>query len=229
MTSLFNSKIFASLSIDRQNKIKSAILDPINTELVEQLSSYVSVIDDVDEPSEDNTDNTDNTENTVEPTEEGNVDDESVAEDKVAENKVAEKPATGSDISEESVEPQSEKDEPIQSCCEEPTNEEVLANIDESIESSEDGTHLNLAEIKDKLNESECTQGVTRVQFIASDMNEVWIYYKDDVNVNMVLSSVIDIISNMYSELEFNRVARSYNAIVFETQLSISSTVINLE
>ena len=223
MTSLFNSKIFASLSIDRQNKIKSAILDPINTELVEQLSSYVSVMDDVDEPSEDNT------ENIVEPTEEDNVDDESVVEDKVAEDKVAKEPATGSDISEESVEPQSEENESVQSCCEEPTNEEVLANIDESIESSEDGTQLNLAEIKDKLNENECTQGVTRVQFIASDMNEVWIYYKDDVNVNMVLSSVIDIISNMYSELEFNRVARSYNAIVFETQLSISSTVINLE
>lgn len=218
MTSLFNSKIFASLSIDRQNKIKSAILDPVNTELVEQLSSYVSVIDDVDEPSGDNT------ENTVEPTEEGNVDDESVVEDEVVEE-----PDTESDVSEESVEPQSEEDEAIESSFEESTNEEVLANTDESIESSENETQLDLAEIKDKLNENECTQGVTRVQFIASDMNEVWIYYKDDVNVNMVLSNVIDIISNMYSELEFNRVARSYNAIVFETQLSISSTVINLE
>lgn len=60
------------------------------------------------------------------------------------------------------------------------------------------------------LNAFDATAGVrsTKVQG-----NELWIYYKDDVNLNSVMESVIDSMPN--SIVEFNRLARSHNAIVF--------------
>lgn len=60
------------------------------------------------------------------------------------------------------------------------------------------------------LNAIDATAGVrsTKVQG-----NELWIYYKDDVNLNSVMESVIDSMPN--SIVEFNRLARSHNAIVF--------------
>lgn len=60
------------------------------------------------------------------------------------------------------------------------------------------------------LNAFDATAGVrsTKVQG-----NELWIYYKDDVNLNGVMESVIDSMPD--SIVEFNRLARSHNAIVF--------------
>ena len=42
MTSIFESKIFASLSQERKDKIRAAYLNPVNVELVQQLSSYLN-------------------------------------------------------------------------------------------------------------------------------------------------------------------------------------------
>ena len=41
MKAILESKIFASLNIERQNKVKAALLNPVNVELVQQLSSYL--------------------------------------------------------------------------------------------------------------------------------------------------------------------------------------------
>lgn len=68
--------------------------------------------------------------------------------------------------------------------------------------------------IKGTLNSRQDTSGVIRTT--VKD-NEMWLYYNDSTNLNNVMAQVIDVVSNAgYNYLEFNRLARSDNAIVFE-------------
>lgn len=67
--------------------------------------------------------------------------------------------------------------------------------------------------IKGTLNSQQLTCGVTRV---AVKNDEVWCYYNYSVNLNEVMVEAIELVSKAgYSYLEFNRLDRSYNAIVF--------------
>lgn len=64
------------------------------------------------------------------------------------------------------------------------------------------------------LNSVDDTAGVSRIQI---KDNELWIYYLDSINLNTVMSDVIARLYNSgYYYLEFNRLARTDNAIVFE-------------
>lgn len=68
-------------------------------------------------------------------------------------------------------------------------------------------------EIKGMLNFKDSTCGVNR---ILCKENELWIYYNDDVNLNNIMADVIELLNAAnYTYLEFNRLARSDNAIVF--------------
>lgn len=67
--------------------------------------------------------------------------------------------------------------------------------------------------IKGTLNSREDTAGVSRIQL---KDNEMWVYYKDDVNLNNIMTNVIEFFNaSGRTYLEFNRLARSDNAIVF--------------
>lgn len=67
--------------------------------------------------------------------------------------------------------------------------------------------------IKGTLNGQAETAGVSRIH--VKD-NEMWIYYKDEVNLNNIMTNVIEYMNAAgYTDLEFNRLARSDNAIVF--------------
>lgn len=46
--------------------------------------------------------------------------------------------------------------------------------------------------------------------------DEVWIYYEDKVNLNDVMDNVITLIKNTYDALKFSRLARTDNAVVFD-------------
>ena len=66
--------------------------------------------------------------------------------------------------------------------------------------------------IKTALNNSTETKGVNRTS-IKDD--ELWIYYDDSINLNKVMADAIETIYTFGYGLEFNRLARSDNAIVF--------------
>lgn len=67
--------------------------------------------------------------------------------------------------------------------------------------------------IKGSLNGAEDTAGVNRVY--VKD-GELWIYYNDNVNLNSIMTNVIEFLNaSGRTYLEFNRLARSDNAIVF--------------
>lgn len=68
-------------------------------------------------------------------------------------------------------------------------------------------------EIKGTLNARNNTVGVNRVSV---KNNELWIYYNDDINLNNIMSQVIELLNAInYYYLDFNRLARSENAMVF--------------
>lgn len=74
---------------------------------------------------------------------------------------------------------------------------------------------VNLETLKGSLNAREDTCGVLRIA--EKEEKEVWIYYNDDVNLNDIMTNVIEFVANAgFTALEFNRLARSDNAIVFE-------------
>lgn len=76
-----------------------------------------------------------------------------------------------------------------------------------------DDMNNQVESIKGTLNSQQLTCGVTRV---AVKNDEVWCYYNYSVNLNEVMLEAIDLVSKAgYSYLEFNRLDRSYNAIVF--------------
>ena len=76
--------------------------------------------------------------------------------------------------------------------------------------------------LKGTLNGRQETAGVIR---IAEKENEIWIYYNDDINLNDVMVDVIEAITSLDTQpLEFNRLARSDNAIVFVTDVKTTAT-----
>lgn len=74
-------------------------------------------------------------------------------------------------------------------------------------------TDLDIDVLKGTLNSRNDTQGIIRVQ---KKENELWLYYSDNTNLNNIMTDVIEYISEASTSLVFNRLARSENAIVFE-------------
>lgn len=235
MKSILESKIFASLNTDRQNKIKAALLNPVNVELVQQLSSYLN-------------------ENTIEELENNDFENVPVEDSKVKENdsdsnltvpEIDESEHKTSHIvpnisrSSSTVEPnvytdtENQEYDPIDvdntsaEAISDDTSKEELnkgPNEDEIQSSSkiESSTCIpckpvDIEVIKGTLNSRDDTKGVSQIRI--KDSFEMWIYYQDNINLNNIMPAVVDLITRLNSHLEFNRLARSNNAIVFDFQL----------
>ena len=82
-----------------------------------------------------------------------------------------------------------------------------------------DSVASQLDSIKGMLNSREDTSEVSRILLRE---NECWIYYNDKVNLNNVMEPVISVLNaSGYTYLDFNRLARTDNAIVFEVLKSV--------
>lgn len=99
-------------------------------------------------------------------------------------------------------------------------------NAAKALYTSEERTHDFKSDcdiIKGTLNSRQDTLGVIRTNVKDSEM---WLYYNDSINLNNVMAQVIDFVSAAgYNYLEFNRLARSDNAIVFEINPDIAQEV----
>ena len=93
-----------------------------------------------------------------------------------------------------------------------------LQEIDESTNiTAEVSIEDDAIAIKDLLNATDTTDGINRV--LVRD-NELWIHYNDSVNLNTVMGPVIETLYQKgYTYLAFNRLARSDNAMVFQIDL----------
>lgn len=204
-------------SSSRKDHIRANIANPINVELVQQI--------------QDLTDDNDEDRVTIQPSE--------VSSDKIKKRKILKGPSSspsGGSYSPSFDDKSEPSDEDIFIPDDETNNDSIDSEqIDESPESDDnvdDGSsddevesseaitavvedELDINQLKSILNDSSSlTYGVSR---ISERKNEVWVYYNDDINLNPMLSDIIYAVeSSKFKNLEFNRIARSDNAVVFE-------------
>lgn len=217
MNSIFASKLYICSS--RQDKIKAALTNPINAELVSQIADYLDdeelrkLTDRSDKKEESaNTDKEDKKKDREEPDSEG----ESIhftpnpKSFPSSERDIEEKEE--SDIEDKEVEETKDKED-----------KEDIVESNTYIDPSSifiNNISGDVNSIKGILNMNDDTKGVTRVN-IKND--EMWIYYEDSINLNNIMTLVIELLNaSNYFYLEFNRLARSDNAIVF--QISMEDT-----
>lgn len=213
MISIYSCKMFRSSN--RQKEIISAIQNPLNTELVQQLKEYIDIPDEYKES---------NFQNSVRKVNRKAVNDEDRADKGSQHSQITH---TSSSPLEFHVNP-AEDSEALDTDIPEASEEEVVEKIsDESSTTEEDITESIKVtksaiqsstcipeQLKGTLNVDESTCGVNRV---AVKDKETWVYYNDSVNLNNVMTNVLDKLNAAnFSTLSFSRLARSDNAIVFD-------------
>lgn len=204
------------MSSSRKRKINAAMDSSVNKELVMQLKSYLSdeSIDDIDKGDDINIKDDD-----------VKVDEHKESDDKSKKSNVVKKDATNvkSDVDDSDdsfVEP--EVDATEQESNEEIDNPEDLnsatnvgnlfVNADSTPLIVGSNTDTDYDTIMSMLNNNDSTSGVDYI--LSRNGNELWIYYNDDVNLYDKMSQVIKMFDS--SKYMFNRLARSYNAIVLD-------------
>lgn len=219
VSAIFASKLYQASS--RKDRIHSAYMNPLNAELVQQIDSYVSPkYQKLLEPEE------------QEPADSQNLDTANRGEDDGRSSSGSSYSGRGGSSFSGGGVPGMITDEPADSSVDdietedvdvEPSGEESFEpQEDESVEQStviassytEKDAALEVDTIKGSLNVKDETSGVTRVR--VKD-KELWIYYQDSINLNSVMPDVIDTMNALgYTYLEFSRLARTDNAIVFD-------------
>ena len=204
---IYASKVFQCSK--RQTEIRNKIESSGNVELLQQL------IGDLDEEFQ--------TVNTVAPELNDQKDtkesDSNQTDDSVQSDEPSESPSVGQPVS---FTPSSEKEEPDDNSEGEVSDQESEDKVQEPVEESTKIHVIPLDEIKGTLNHVADTAGVSRIEM---KDHELWIFYNDEVNLNNIMTEVIELLNNTgYTYLSFNRLARSNNAIVFE--ISYNTTMV---
>ena len=220
---IFSSKLFAVSS--RKAEIRAAASNPINQNLMQQLStaldkSYQKAEYLLDEEDQEKLrqEQTESAEPEVEETEESEVTEETGAEPK----EHSAPPAKPSNLHSrfKEAEKNMSEDEPSEPAEGAPTDTgsvdtkmEAATDIDNGIEDNGIQDTKSIADsVKAALNDNTETAGVSRT---AVKDDEIWVYYEDSINLNKVMASAIETLNTLGYWLEFNRLARSDNAIVF--------------
>lgn len=235
MASIFASKLYASSK--RKNKIHSSIADPTNQALVQQLSSYLG--EDVKQQlaheqeaqsqrNDKTTDIEDDDSNQQVPSNRGKAEPAKFTPAPSLSDKISDDLDHQADLDEKlsgdtpQVSPGGADPEPSSDL--EPSSSDIEESVTISsttlVQDVKTGFDGNV--LKGSLNANSDTAGVSRV--VVKD-NEVWIYYNDNTNLNNVMSQVIDKVYALgYDYMDFNRLARSDNAMVFV--MTVSSDVL---
>ena len=231
MKSVYACKLYRASS--RKDKIQAAIQDPLNVELVTQLKSYLDeeyqeAID--GQQAKDNAQLADNLADDIpadgnesSPSSRGSSGGMSGGFGGPSGNRpsLSEKfDMLLSDDNEESLDDEPSDEDVDNADFDENLDGDDLEEIEEStviegIQELESSHSTDIvADIKELLNSDEATKGINRV---LNKKNELWIHYNDNVNLNNVMAPAIEKINDAgYNNIDFNRLARSENAIVFQ-------------
>ena len=232
VNAIFASKMYKASK--HKDKIKAALANPINTELVLQLNEYLNEDDlediqnDIDKASSD-----DESKEVDKSAESGSSNEES--DEKIRPSVHSAKPSasapapSGPDhhLSEEVAKMEEDRDAelnpekktfdvqrqeaPVDDDVAESTN---VAGSAITIKASLEGRPMISTDaLIGTLNAREDTCGVCRA--VIKD-SEIWVHYNDSVNLNNVMEPAIALLNaSNYGYLNFNRLARTENAIVF--------------
>lgn len=206
MKQLYACKMYKSST--RKSKIQAALSNPVNQPLVTQLRSYL---------------------------------DDEYRKEEILEPDIEMKKGKGSPVKDEHIDESSKDDKKVIDDNTKFSNpnsgkEDIdVEDADKDNNSSKDDNNVNsskkcairssidLDSLKGTMNAVSDTCGVQRVK-IDEDKKELWVYYNDDINLNDIMTPLIELLeSSSYNYLIFNRLARSGNAVVFE----ISSTKVD--
>ena len=228
MISIYASKMFQNSP--RKDKIKAALESPINIELVKQLEEYLDEEFIPAEPVHTEPKESAPTSDTNRPASKpkaspragGGGGHSSPSLAAKYSDKLDAEPAP--DIEPDINEPAADTTSDTAS----DTNTEAATQINKQPVMS--GTCIQLPtivnDIKSILNIRAELAGVERVAFKGED--EIWVYYSDDINLNNIMSSVIETLNaGGFAYLEFNRLARSDNAIVFTFNTADTEAVVD--
>lgn len=221
MKAIYASKLYKSSKY--KDKIRANIVNPVNTELVKQLSEYLSeeavedVIDAVPDVDNPNDAQSKDFEKQV------SVKHKSISTPKPDTRNI--KNMSNSDPNASLDDTTEFEDDEVVDNDAESGLEDSESNVDESstvtgtpIEACDFDIYSRVDEIKGLLNSRQDTSSVNRI--LIKD-NEFWVYYNDSINLNNVMGPAIELLNAAnYYYLEFNRLARSDNAIVFQINLS---------
>lgn len=222
LEAIYSSKMF--LASKNKDKIRSAIADPMNGELVQQLRNYLDD-DFLKESAEYHAEKEMKEESTEVPqVDEGS----STSERSDSFGESPSRPSGGStprhslandmsDLGDMGVPDENDSfgdfDTDTETSDTDSTSDE---SVEESVTVKKKGVSANkniMPDLMAILNSSEVTNGVRRVN--ATQDSELWIYYNDDVNLNHVMESVISSVNTCCPNVQFSRLARTYNAVVF--------------
>ena len=211
MVTIYTSKLF--LDSKRKEHIRSAVGNPINMELIAQMPEYIDEkfadLEFKEKPKDSEEEALRNGEAEI-------IDSEGSDNSRV----VVKHSDMGMDMPSEEPPMQEQSSESS-----EPVGESVkLSNDSDSVHASvgfisptidnEDELKSRLDTLLGTLNMRSDCSGVVR---IVIRNKELWIYYSDKINLNNVMEPVIKVLyESGYKYLDFNRLARTDNAIVFE-------------
>lgn len=205
MQAIYSSKLFKTSKFKKD--IISALNNPANVELVQQLKEYIdedSIPEDIKNPKVDDTEVESETpeksadkSDKLDSKSEKDIDKEAPRKSDYKLSKMMKEDSFGDESGDaepaEPSEPEEVKESVQANCC-------ILPNISKD-------------EVQGLLNSRQDTAGVVRVNIKDS---ELWIHYNDDTNLNDVMENVIALLNAAdYAYLDFNRLARTENAIVF--------------
>lgn len=205
-----------------KDQIVATLQDPTNAELVVQLQSYLDPQYRKKKPTKDN----DNISDAQPKVDDNDIDDpDSVHQGTKSTPDLSHSAASFSEnhVDDLSMDPgyESGVDEPKDlddDVAQEPNNDDVTS----SISASTAVETLQPDSIKGLLNASNDTSGVNRILIKGE---ELWIYYEDKKNLNNIMGPAIELLNSAnYTCLEFNRLARTDNAIVFQIYPTFQST-----
>lgn len=214
INAIFACKLYKASN--NKNKIRAAVNNPINAELVTQLAEYLDdeYVEKAAKPSAPD-DVEDKKEEKIRPSE------------SAGNNRgggVGGTPSSGMDTHLSDKLAEAEKDDftfddavdNTPAPKEESTSDSDVAESTK-VASTKITASMNyvseIEAIKGLLNSTEDTAGVCR---IVIKEGELWIHYNDSINLNNVMEPVIALLNaSVYGSLDFNRLARTENAIVF--------------
>ena len=225
MNSIYACKLYKSST--RKNKIQAALQDPMNAELVQQLAGYLDEEYQVPVVDEKKTKEIKNPKDKSS----SSGSHKSSPSSSSGGHTIPHAPSSGGpslhDEYEDLVGDGPEVDEGGEldenhAEVDNPTVEESTNLEGKSVTASTTVTLESLAsavnEIKGTLNAKDDTSGVSRVRI---KDEELWIYYNDNINLNNVMTPVVELLeATGFYYLEFNRLARSENAAVFQVNVA---------
>lgn len=236
LSRIYSSKLY--LTSNRRDKIHAAINDPQNVELVQQLAEYLDddskeKLDEIVDEKKEEKEAEEAANQPKKPDIGGDIPDEkNVFSPSYSGGHGPIAPPSGGpdDFGPDMGDmPEGEpSDAPAsEPPADEPVEESTAIYGEVTADTNLDAVVVDLASecntIKGTLNAREDTAGVLR---LAIDDDELWIYYKDEVNIGDIMVNVIEVLNGTnYTYLSFSRLARSNNAIVFDINLNTQEPI----